>query len=623
MQPSESSLFISERNGVKKNNPSKNRCSVGMESIQNYYWIHDVLQIYVGLSTWVIQWDEKGGLDWMELTPQSPMNLRPTHFEISYGKESDRDGYYQRCLRRVLKEKRFLVDQHNGFYDIFLPLPMSGKRPVVLYAGFFLKQAADWDSLATQWRKLTGKEPVGADRDFLRYVKMALQLPVLDEPLLKGVLEFLECYADFLMGRQSDVPIHVRVDRLRQRIFATSLPNSAWVEEALGFEKLVPPPWIWYPDKQLAPWMKEELGISRIPTTVFTVMPLQPKGDEVDPVKKLVGNYQIQRECVRFARSVPQTVAENLQDYGVLFLTSADPNKGEAQARIQIREKAESVQAFIKERFGLKSVVGIGRPVSSGEALSESYREAVLALHLCVQAEKTLLFYGVQSRGGSKSIYARLRGTAVELLDTYLQASTDGLKVAADRYVREVLEFAAGNAAIVRSQFMSLLFEFLDRIRKKNVMNFEEEENYATGFSRKLEEADSIYGLIEVFKQTLQGLSLLATRPLEGAKNFRMETTLKYLGEHYSQSLRLPQVARQTGFSVPVFCRVFKQTTGMNFVSYLNKIRVEKAKALLKTSGLNILQVGHACGFQTPHHFIRNFKQWTGLTPGDYRKKSL
>ena len=592
-----------------------------LQHIRNYYWIHDVLQIYTGLSSWVLEWDGEDLIQWMELTPQAPLNLRPTHFEKFYGQEAERVAFYRRCLKKVVSEKKVVIDQCGGFYSFFAPLGSTGAKRWIFYADFFLKQPADWDSLAGQWRKLTGKEPVGSDPDFLSYVKMALKFPVFDEILLKGIKEFIECYVDFLMGHQDGPPLYPKVDKLRQEVFAKRLPNSTWVQEALGLEKLIPPPWAWYSDHQLAPWMKEELGIDRIPNTVMAMMPVQMPGEGMDPVKTLIRNYHIQRECFSFSKKVPQTVAEKLQDYGVLFLTSADPGKNEVQARLQLRDRAQTIQEFIKKTFHLKSVVGIGRPVMSGQALYPSYREAVLALHLCVQTEKPFLFFDDPTGAVAGPVYSRLHKASLELLDAYDRVSNESVKLASDRYVREVLEFSAGHVDVVRSQFLAQLFQFLDRLKRRSLLNPKDAAGYANGFCRKLEDAASIYNLIGIFKETLQNLTLLAARPLEGSKSLRMETTLEFLRENFAQELRLPKVAKEAGFSVPVFCRVFKKTTGLSFVSYLNKLRVEKAKVLLTSSGLNVIQVGNSCGFQTPHHFIRNFKQWTGQTPGDFRKK--
>jgi AraC-like DNA-binding protein len=208
------------------------------------------------------------------------------------------------------------------------------------------------------------------------------------------------------------------------------------------------------------------------------------------------------------------------------------------------------------------------------------------------------------------------------LLTAIHQASPDGTQVASDPYVREVLEFAAGSVEVVRGQFLALLFRVLEDIRQRIALNPEDERSCIEDFCRRLTEADSAYRLIDLFKETLRTLSALSSDPVRGSQEVRLRTTLCYIEEHFNRPLRLPQVAKRSGFSVPVFCRVFKRATGMSFAAYLNKVRVERSKPLLKNGRLNLLQVGQACGFQTAHQFIRNFKRWTGRTPGHFRQEA-
>ena len=97
----------------------------------------------------------------------------------------------------------------------------------------------------------------------------------------------------------------------------------------------------------------------------------------------------------------------------------------------------------------------------------------------------------------------------------------------------------------------------------------------------KLEEAQSLYQVIEGFKDALARLGLVSSSALHGPKVLRLEATLQYLRENFAEPLRLPEVAKRAGFSVPVFTRAFKQATGTSFLSYVRSLRVEHAKRLL------------------------------------------
>lgn len=66
--------------------------------------------------------------------------------------------------------------------------------------------------------------------------------------------------------------------------------------------------------------------------------------------------------------------------------------------------------------------------------------------------------------------------------------------------------------------------------------------------------------------------------------------------------------------------RYFKQQTGCNFIYYLYRLRIDKAKEMLKNSGFKINQIAENVGFSDVNNFIRMFKKYEGITPGKYRE---
>jgi AraC-like DNA-binding protein len=284
-----------------------------------------------------------------------------------------------------------------------------------------------------------------------------------------------------------------------------------------------------------------------------------------------------------------------------------------------VRDKAEKVRAFVKKEFGFKTVIGIGRPVKVGEVLYESYREAVLALHLCVQTNQPLLVYGEQKEEKNRTPFIGLYSAATDLAEACEKGIDKETQLARDRYVREVLEFTSGNVELVRGQFLTMIFRILEQSKHQMGFNPGDAENYANYCCNSLMRIDSIQGLLSAFKDLSTQITHLVRDPSRGSAEVRMEGVLTYLRANFGQELKLSQVAQKAGFSVPVFCRYFKQMTGMTFVAYLNHYRVERAKALLRDSDLSLLRVGQVCGFPNAHRFIRNFKQVTGKTPGDFR----
>ena len=85
---------------------------------------------------------------------------------------------------------------------------------------------------------------------------------------------------------------------------------------------------------------------------------------------------------------------------------------------------------------------------------------------------------------------------------------------------------------------------------------------------------------------------------------------------------RLPEatVARAVNMSASYFSEKFKVVTGINFVAYVGRTRIEKARNLLHNPNLRISEVAFEVGFQSLSQFNRAFKQVTGKAPTEYRQ---
>ena len=96
---------------------------------------------------------------------------------------------------------------------------------------------------------------------------------------------------------------------------------------------------------------------------------------------------------------------------------------------------------------------------------------------------------------------------------------------------------------------------------------------------------------------------------------------LDYIDRHYDQDIPLTKAAELLGYDVFHCSKTFKSITGVNFVTYLNTVRVGKALEQLRTEERNIIDIAMDCGFNNPRTFNRVFKEITQLTPTEYLKR--
>ena len=105
------------------------------------------------------------------------------------------------------------------------------------------------------------------------------------------------------------------------------------------------------------------------------------------------------------------------------------------------------------------------------------------------------------------------------------------------------------------------------------------------------------------------------------AGNFIVNAALDYMQENcMQQHLSLGEVADHVYVSQWHLSKLLNRETGKSFFDLLGSMRINKAKTLLRTPGMNIQDVAEQTGYTDVAHFSRTFKKLTGQTPGDYRK---
>lgn len=99
---------------------------------------------------------------------------------------------------------------------------------------------------------------------------------------------------------------------------------------------------------------------------------------------------------------------------------------------------------------------------------------------------------------------------------------------------------------------------------------------------------------------------------------YDMQHLLTYIDEHYGDNITLSFAAERMNFSESHFSKVFKKLIGINFVTYINAVRIEQAAVMLKKSSARITDIAMQCGFGNVRSFNRTFKEYTGYTPSQF-----
>ena len=101
-----------------------------------------------------------------------------------------------------------------------------------------------------------------------------------------------------------------------------------------------------------------------------------------------------------------------------------------------------------------------------------------------------------------------------------------------------------------------------------------------------------------------------------------LSRVIRYIEEHLSEDLPLKTLAEVGGFNASYLSRLFSQTCNQTITEYVCNKRMEKAKKLLAETDEKILTVSAETGYISSQSFARAFRNYTGLSPAEYREVS-
>ena len=99
-----------------------------------------------------------------------------------------------------------------------------------------------------------------------------------------------------------------------------------------------------------------------------------------------------------------------------------------------------------------------------------------------------------------------------------------------------------------------------------------------------------------------------------------IEEVMRYIRAHIGEPINRERLASVAGFSVPHFHRVFTAQVGESAISYIRRMRLERAARKLRMGAVDITEVALAAGYDTHAAFSKAFKQQFGLSPSEFRQ---
>lgn len=151
------------------------------------------------------------------------------------------------------------------------------------------------------------------------------------------------------------------------------------------------------------------------------------------------------------------------------------------------------------------------------------------------------------------------------------------------------------------------------------------EEMQAIGSNRMKEAVEAIYqagSLSSICKITEKCIQEFEKKSMQTENGVRsdIDQVKKYIAYHVDEDLSIDKLAAKVYLSQGYLSYIFKKETGMNLSRYIKQCRMEKAKELLKTTNMKIVQICQKVGFSNVSYFCQSFREYCGISPDKFRK---
>ena len=303
----------------------------------------------------------------------------------------------------------------------------------------------------------------------------------------------------------------------------------------------------------------------------------------------------------------------------LILLGARTGDSGTPREKGEILELARHIKREVNDRLGIGLTIGAGRSYRNPLDVPKSYQEAQQALRQ--------RFY----RGGNQVIHVEdfphLDTAAFHypfqyernLLDKVRCGDRKQAKEAMRRLLEEIFAEQA-NISVVKAGILELLI-VLSRAAVEGGASLEQLTLLNVNCINQLMDAGDSQ---QVTWWLLDTLDQFMDNMLESQSTMNARVINKacdYIEKNCHKNLSLEEVAQTVHLSPFYFSRLFKTEQGSNFVEFLTKSRINRAKRLLQNPERTVARIALEAGYQDPSYFCRVFRQEVGLTPNQYRNE--
>ncbi len=144
-----------------------------------------------------------------------------------------------------------------------------------------------------------------------------------------------------------------------------------------------------------------------------------------------------------------------------------------------------------------------------------------------------------------------------------------------------------------------------------------EEKNYGYDIRIHGEISSLLIEMIRIWQQN--GLHIKELFAVRSETEASLQNITEYIDAHSNEVLKVEDLAAMCHLSYSHFAKCFKELYGRSCKDYIELIKIEKGEELLLFTDSSLSEISQEIGFSDCSHFIKTFKKWKRITPGQFR----
>jgi len=376
-----------------------------------------------------------------------------------------------------------------------------------------------------------------------------------------------------------------------------------------------------YVEKKNLEQKLEFLGIEIKPGNVL-VMALQL--DDYREIEKNLNEYEMQLLDSRVLVSISEIINKYERAYCfisrqgeyVIMLQSQD---NEAFSEQSISGICTSIRRNISANCSQTCTIGIGGYCPTLSELPGYYKYSVDALQYRFYYGKDQTFFYNDVQSGNTLVFEKEYYKS-EILKAVKIGDSKTVTLYLDEMFQKLSYSNIFSIQYIRNiciELLSACLNVLDELQ----CSIDGFLNNVPDIIVQLSKYEAIEGVWNWMRKLLLDICFQIASNVKNKNAHIVKSIKNIIDTRYSNLVSVEEIADEVNLSPGYISTVFKNETGETIIRYMTSVRIYKAAELLKRTNMHIYEIAQSVGYNNVTHFASVFKNHTGLSPGEYRKK--